>query len=143
MEISSIPRSFWHSVSFCIVVATIGIIIISYRASSVSIEIANTKISLYSAVTGVKKVSENLEIENKMLIKINNSLKKQVSFLQENSKINSKEIGATKLDNILKSLEMNNKILQSSILRSSILRSSMLKSSNPSNWIIKDYSIKK
>ncbi|MDO8933448.1 MAG: hypothetical protein Q7U97_13725 [Rhodocyclaceae bacterium] len=74
MDTSNIPKSFWHALSFCMVTATLGIIFIAYRSSSVSIEIANAKISLSSALGTVKDIKSDLEKENERLKNANNEL---------------------------------------------------------------------
>lgn len=74
MDTSNIPKSFWYALSFCMVTATLGIIFIAYRSSSVSIEIANAKISLSSALGTVKDIKSDLEKENERLKNANNEL---------------------------------------------------------------------
>lgn len=74
MDTSSIPKSFWHALSFCMVTATLGIIFIAYRSSTVSIEIANAKISLSSALGTVKDIKSELEKENERLKNANDEL---------------------------------------------------------------------
>lgn len=59
MDTSNIPKSFWHALSFCMVTATLSIIFIAYRSSAVSIEIANAKISLSSAIGTVKDITSD------------------------------------------------------------------------------------
>ncbi|VAX00011.1 hypothetical protein MNBD_GAMMA19-395 [hydrothermal vent metagenome] len=71
MDIAHIPKSFWRSLSFCMVVATIGVLYIAYKSSSVSIEIADAKISLSSAISTTKEIKSNLEKENERLKKVN------------------------------------------------------------------------
>ena len=74
MDISNIPKSFWHALSFCMIVATLGITFIAYRSSSVSLEIANAKITLSSALSTVKDIKSNLEEENQRLKRTNDEL---------------------------------------------------------------------
>jgi len=74
MEISSIPKTFWHALSFCMVIATLGILYIAYQSSSVSIEIANAKITLSSALATSKEIKSALENENERLKKANEVL---------------------------------------------------------------------
>ena len=56
------------------VVATFGLVYIAYRASSVSIEIADAKINLSSALSTVKDIKSDLEAENERLKRANDEL---------------------------------------------------------------------
>lgn len=87
MDTSHIPKTFWHSLSFCIVVGTLGIIFIAYRASSVSIEIANAKIVLSSTLSETKEIKSELEVENKRLISANRRLEEKIESLEKSGKI--------------------------------------------------------
>jgi len=78
MDVSQIPKSFWHSLSFCMVVATLGLLFIAYKASSVSIEIANTKIELSSALTKTKEIKSELEKENDRLKNVSSKLEEKI-----------------------------------------------------------------
>jgi len=84
MDISNIPKTFWHSVSIAILVATIGLTIIAYRSASVSIEIANTKINLLAAIEKTEKLNETLRSNNSKLKKeymeLNNFIKSFNNF---------------------------------------------------------------
>jgi hypothetical protein len=64
--------------------ATFGIIVIAYKSSTVSIEIADAKINLSSAIVQVKDIKNELEIENKRL-------KKLIVELQTKSSANSQD----------------------------------------------------
>jgi FtsZ-binding cell division protein ZapB len=55
-------------------VATLGLVFIAYRASAVSIEIADAKINLSSAIATVKDIKSDLEKENERLKKANEEL---------------------------------------------------------------------
>ena len=48
MDIQHIPKTFWHSLSIAVLVVSSGLTYIAYRSSTVSIELANTKINLSS-----------------------------------------------------------------------------------------------
>ncbi|TBW08562.1 hypothetical protein E0E52_08675 [Azotobacter chroococcum] len=74
MDTSNIPKTFWHALSICMMAATFGIIFIAYRSSTVSIEIANAKINLSSALATVKDIKGDLEAENERLKKVNEEL---------------------------------------------------------------------
>ncbi len=74
MEVTHIPKSFWHTLSICMLIATIGVVYIAYRSSSVSIEIANAKINLSSAIATTKEIKSDLEKENERLKMLNSEL---------------------------------------------------------------------
>ncbi|MGS2718906.1 hypothetical protein ACVBE9_12080 [Eionea flava] len=74
----NIPRSFWHSVSLCLVSSIVVLLLIAYRSSSVSIEISSAKVHLSSAVQEAKVISGQLEKERDSLIKANDSLKEMI-----------------------------------------------------------------
>ncbi|MCG2709048.1 MAG: hypothetical protein L6246_01835 [Thermodesulfovibrionales bacterium] len=60
------------------VVATIGLLIIAYKSSSVSIEIANTKIELSSVITKTKEIRNELQIEDERLKQANKELQEKL-----------------------------------------------------------------
>jgi hypothetical protein len=60
MDISNIPKTFWYSVSFCIIFLTISFVVIAWKSTSLTIEIANTKIGLSQAATRTEVVNEQL-----------------------------------------------------------------------------------
>ena len=72
---SNIPTSFWHVLSLCIFISTVTVLYISVRSNNVSIEFANAKITLSSALSDVKIVKAQLEDKN-------NQLSKSISLLQ-------------------------------------------------------------
>jgi Skp family chaperone for outer membrane proteins len=86
MDTSHIPNTFWHSLSFCMVVSTVGLLVIAYKASSVSIEIANAKIQLSSAVSQTKEIKNDLEAESKRLVSANQLLQEKVGALEKSAK---------------------------------------------------------
>lgn len=66
MDISNIPKPFWYSVSFCIVFLTISFVVIAWKSTSLTIEIANAKVSLSQAATEIankqlRNVAEELD----------------------------------------------------------------------------------
>ena len=79
MDMSNVPKSFWHSLSFCMVVATLGLLFIAYKSSSVSIEIADAKINLSSALVTAKEIKSDLEAENERLKKANEQFQARIS----------------------------------------------------------------
>ncbi len=86
MDTSNIPKAFWYSLSFCMVVGTIGLLFIAYKASSVSIEIANTKIELLSAVSQTKEIKANLEAESRRLASANRLFQEKVAALEKSAR---------------------------------------------------------
>ncbi|HQT27183.1 MAG TPA: hypothetical protein PLK99_11425 [Burkholderiales bacterium] len=91
METSNIPGTFWHAPSICMIVATLGLVFIAYRSSSVSIEIADAKISLNSALSTAKDIRSDLEKENESLKAANQALKAK---LAESGTTKKPEFGA-------------------------------------------------
>lgn len=61
---NSIPAVFWYSVSFCILIATCALSYAALKSSSVSIEIADTKISLLSAIKETQEIAGKLKDTN-------------------------------------------------------------------------------
>jgi len=89
MDIKNIPTSFWHAVSFCMIVATLGLLFIAYASSSVSIEIANAKIELSSAISQTKDIKNDLANENQRLVEANERLAEKVALLEEKTQSSS------------------------------------------------------
>lgn len=97
MDISSIPKTFWHSISLAILTGTAGMVMIAYQSSSVSIEIANAKIQLSSAITETKDIKSDLQIENDKLRQATERLKQKINdLIASNSKTPSKRAEAIK-----------------------------------------------
>jgi len=89
VDISNIPKTFWHSLSIAILIATIGLTIISYKSDSVSIEIASTKISLLSAIEETEKLNGRLRENN---TKLKNECKEIVNIIRSFEKQNKNKI---------------------------------------------------
>ncbi len=83
METSNIPRFFWIALSFCMVVATLGVLGIAWQSASVSIEIANAKITMSSALSDVKEIKTGLEKENQKLLEEKESLESLLAELKQ------------------------------------------------------------
>lgn len=75
METSNIPRFFWISLSFCMVVATLGVLGIAWQSTSISIEVANTKINMSTALSDMRDIKNELELENEKLLNEKKSLR--------------------------------------------------------------------
>lgn len=69
------------------VIGTLVLLVIAYKSSSVSIEIANTKIVLSSAISEVKQIKSELEVENKRLISANQSIEEKIESIEKSEKI--------------------------------------------------------
>jgi hypothetical protein len=82
MDLSSIPRTFWHAASIAILVVTCGLVVIAYRSTSVSIEIAHTKIDLSHAINETEDLSRTLQAENQRLKQAQAELQAKVVALQ-------------------------------------------------------------
>lgn len=78
MDLAHIPRSFWHALSACMLMSTIGLLMIAYRSATVSIEIADAKINLSSAMATAKEIKSELQSENERLQAANEQLQKAV-----------------------------------------------------------------
>jgi len=83
MDISTIPRTFWHAISVSVLTATGGLVFIAYQSSTVSIEIANAKIQLSSAITETKGIKSDLEMENERLRQAAEELKTRIHTLEQ------------------------------------------------------------
>jgi FtsZ-binding cell division protein ZapB len=94
MDTTNIPKAFWYSLSFCMVVGTLGLLTIAYKANSVSIEIANAKIELQSAVSQTKEIKAMLEAESKQLTSESKLFQENVGALRklENGSLNKSSI---------------------------------------------------
>jgi hypothetical protein len=68
------------------VVGTLGLLLIAYKASSVSIEIANTKIELLAAVSQTKEIRDNLEAESQRLASANKLFQENIDTLAKSAK---------------------------------------------------------
>ena len=83
MDTSNIPRVFWYALSFCMVSATLGLIFIAYKSSDISIEIADAKIQLSSALAETKEIKSQLKIENERLFEANKDLEEKLALSEE------------------------------------------------------------
>ncbi len=86
METSNIPRFFWISLSFCMVVATLGLLGIAWQSTSISIEVANTRINLSTALSDMRDIKSELELENEKLLNEKESLRDLLHDLENTSK---------------------------------------------------------
>jgi hypothetical protein len=84
------------------VAGTIGLLTIAYKASSVSIEIANTKIELLSVISQTKEIRASLEAESKQLAAAKQLLEKNSGALEKTSKSSSNTIHIDPLTTALK-----------------------------------------
>jgi len=94
MDISTIPRTFWHALSLSVLVATGGLVFIAYQSSSVSIEIANAKIQLSSAISETKGIKSDLEIENERLRQAAEELRARIQSMDRLASSNPGEPAA-------------------------------------------------
>lgn len=84
MDISNIPKTFWHALSLSVVLLTGGFLVLAYQSASVSIEMANTKITLYQAAEEAKAISNEIEREYEQLEELQNQIQNIMSSLREN-----------------------------------------------------------
>lgn len=54
MEDKNIPFFFWYCLSICMVAATFGLLYLGFLSSSISIEVADTKIEMKKAFNEIK-----------------------------------------------------------------------------------------
>jgi|GEM_PF-1660243 len=67
MDISSIPRSFWHAVSASLLIVTVGLTVATYKSRSLSIEIANARITVSNAAGETDQIRQELEQKSREL----------------------------------------------------------------------------
>lgn len=119
MDTSNIPKAFWYSLSLCMVIATLGLLYIAYQSSSVSIEIANAKIELSSALSTTKEIKSELERENERLKQANQLLQARFTEWATKGKQTADANGggeSTKAPQA-KPLEIEKPIVRSSIIK--------------------------
>lgn len=83
MDLAAIPRSFWHALSASVLIATCGLVFIAYQSSTVSVEIANAKIQLSSAITDTQGIKSDLERENERLRRASEVLQARIAELEQ------------------------------------------------------------
>lgn len=104
MDVQHIPKVFWYSISASLLVVSIGLTIIAYRSSRVSIELADAKIllsskiaadeletskkSLKTAVKQIQSAKEYTQKEYSDLIQKNRALEAQITALEKKAKTN-------------------------------------------------------
>jgi hypothetical protein len=87
MNLEAIPKFFWYALSVCALIATMGLVVIAWRSASVSIEIANAKISLSSAVEQTDQIKRELQAENERLRNAARELEQKVALLEKQTKL--------------------------------------------------------
>jgi len=95
MDISNIPKTFWHSLSLSIVFLTFGFLFLAYKSASVSIETANMKITLHQAFEEAKQISNEIEREYEELENIQNQLQSTLRRIQESTTLQNDREQAT------------------------------------------------
>jgi hypothetical protein len=77
MYLGNIPKVFWYSLSACMLAVTFGFLYLAYKATSVSVEIAHTKVELLNAAREIKEANKELaakEVEiQKTVVDVGNS----------------------------------------------------------------------
>ncbi len=81
MEASQIPRTFWHTVSASLLAATVVLLYIALKSTSISIEIANAKISLNTAISETEQLNQELREQNEALIGAKEELERKYNEL--------------------------------------------------------------
>jgi F0F1-type ATP synthase membrane subunit b/b' len=67
MDTSNVPKTFWHAMSIAILAATVVLVYIALKSTSVSFEIANAKIHLNTAIAETETLNEELRARNAAL----------------------------------------------------------------------------
>lgn len=75
MDISSIPKVFWYSLSISLLSITTGLTVSSIRATDVSLEVANSKINFSKNINSVQRINHNLKFKIEDLEKADNAYK--------------------------------------------------------------------
>ena len=99
MDNLNIPRTFWHALSFCMIISTVVLLFIATKASNISIEVADTKINISSAISKIELAYIKLEQEEK-------NFKRKVNDYNDN---------IAKLNNYTKQAPTSNKKSKSTI----------------------------
>ncbi|SRR6266571_884940 len=90
MDLARIPNSFWNSLSFAVVALTIGLLVFGYRSTTISIEIADTKIGLNQSVNDMERINAELQQKAESLQQAKAELQGRVEQLNaEISRLNS------------------------------------------------------
>ena len=76
MDISSIPKVFWYSLSISLLSLTTGLTVSSIFATSVSVEFANSKINLSKNINSVQRINQDLKNKVEELEEIDKAYKK-------------------------------------------------------------------
>ncbi|KST67571.1 hypothetical protein BC008_30715 [Mastigocoleus testarum BC008] len=75
MDISSIPKVFWYSLSISLLSLTTGLTVSSIFATSVSVEVANSKINLSKNINSVQRINQDLKNKVEELEEIDKAYK--------------------------------------------------------------------
>jgi hypothetical protein len=107
---TGIPKFFWYTVSFVILVGSIMLLWLSYKSQSISIEVADTKIQLITSINQVEKTYETLRThENKISERIKelNKAHTRPSVTEPELKIDKTEVeeSMSKLKDIKKYMQ--------------------------------------
>jgi len=114
MDLNAIPKTFWHSISLAILVATLGLVWVAYRSGEVSIDfasktvqISNAKADLAGALAKVETVAHTLEAENEALRTENEQLRSDKdTLLAQVSKLEEKAQELVKRSSTARPIEM-------------------------------------
>ena len=81
METSQIPRTFWHAVTVSLLAATLVLLYIALKSTSISIEIANAKINLNTAISETEQLNQELREQNEALLAAKEELERKYDEL--------------------------------------------------------------
>jgi preprotein translocase subunit SecF len=92
MNLENAPRFFWAALSVSLLMLTAGLLLLAYRASSVSVEFAdakvqfaNDKIEVAEIVADTKSQIEQLQMQNQELLTVKSNLEARLRQLQSDS----------------------------------------------------------
>lgn len=112
MEDKNIPSFFWYCLSICMVAATFGLLYLGFLSSSISIEVADTKIEMKKAFNEIKAARVELTKKEAEILskeKIFPDDKKLTSFIKPQSDFSFKggefKIDYKDLDKSINSIE--------------------------------------
>ncbi len=83
MDKSTIPKTFWHTISLSILILTIVFAYIGIKASNISIKYANMEVTLSSAIREAENLKSDLESEVTDLKKNQHIFQKNFETLQQ------------------------------------------------------------
>ena len=82
MDISQIPKAFWYSISFSIVIIALTFSWAAYNSRGMTIEIANAKVAISGQLSDIDKINNQLQLQSEQLEKTKKSLEEKIKNLE-------------------------------------------------------------